>query len=293
MKVTLRPLVTSDTQWAGVKNYKNCYEEIGPYMTRGGGAYSGMLSDEDRERIGILLGKDLSVGSNVWHEFFIKTTGKDIIFDTEDPFDELRYLFCRGHKRVKESIFAHKATANFVLMNPEEESKKTNLFNKIKRNASAGFDKMTPEEMRKALRIFGKSAENLSPEVVENKLYDIVEGDPQGFLNKWTNNKTRETQYLIARAVSLNLLRKNKRHYTYGTDTVGHGIEEVITFLDDPKNQDIRFALQQGLEGKATIDKPIPEVKVEGLKEQPKQQLSMKPVAEVKQELQKRTKKDD
>ena len=293
MKVTLRPIVTSMTRWAGVKNYKNCYEEIGPYYTRSGSPYSGMLSEEDRVRIGEKLGKDLSLGSNEWHAFFIKTTGKDIIFDLEDPFDELRYLFCKGHKRVKESIFAHKATANFVLMNPEEESKKTNLFNKLKRNASSSFDKMTPEEMRKALRIFGKSAENLSPEVVENKLYDIVEGDPQGFLNKWTNNKTRETQFLVERSVSLNLIRKNKRHYTYGTDTIGHGLEEVIVYLDDPKNQDVRFILQNGIQGKGIIDKPIPEVKVEGLKSQPKQQLSMKPVAEVKEELQKRTKKDD
>lgn len=291
-KVTLRPLVTSDTSWAGVKNYKNCYEDIGPYFTRSGSVYRG-LTDDAAERLGKKLGRDLSQGSEFWATFYIKTTGKDIIFDLEDPFDELRYLYCKNHKRVKDSIFAHKATANFVMINPEEESKKTNLFNRLKRDAVVAFNKMTPEEMRKALRIFGKSAENLSPDVVENRLFDIVEGDPQGFLNKWANNKKRDTQYLIERAISLNLIRKNKRLYTYGTDTIGHGLEEVIDYLDDPKNQDVLFALQQGIEGKGVIDKPeLPKAKTESLKDQPKQQLSMIPVAQVKEELEKKSSRE-
>ena len=173
-------------------------------------------------------------------------------------------------------------------MNPEEESKKTNLFNKVKRQASMEFDKMTPQEMRKALRIYGKAAENLSPDVVENRLYEIVESDPQGFLDKWVNNQTRDTQYMIERAISLNILRKNKRMFTYGTDTVGYGLEEAIAFLDDPKNQDIRFAIQNGVEGKKVLDVPtIIKEDPQNVKSQPKQQLSMKPVAEVKEELMK------
>jgi len=287
MKVTLRPLVTSDRAWAGVIKYKNCYEDLAPYWTRSGNVYTG-LTPEDATRLGEKLGLDLSLGSDYWKDFFIRTTGKDLILDLEDALDELRYLFLKNHKRVKDSIFAHKATANFVLINQEEEAKKTNLFGKVKRQASSSFDKMTPEEMRKALRIFGKAAESLSPEVVENRLYEIVEGDPQGFLDKWTNNKNKETIYLIERAVSLNILRKNKRIYSYGTDTIGHGTEECVLYLDDPKNQDVRFALQMGVDGKAPIDKPsLPKVKQESLKDQPKQQLTLRPVAEVKEEISK------
>ena len=269
-KVILRPILTADTQWAGVKNYKNCYEDIGPYLTRSGVTYHGSdaFSKEDRLRLGEKLNKDLSPGSDYWDSFYIRTTGRDIILETEDPFDELRYLYCKNHRRVKDGIFSNKASANFVLINQDEESKKSNLFNRIKRKAMAAMDKMTTEEMRKALRIFGKSSENISAEVVENRLSDIVEGDPKGFLDKWVDNKSRDTQYLIERAISLNVIRKFKRVYSYGTDTIGHGLEETILFLDDPINQDVRFAIQNAIEGKSVIDKPeVPKVEVPSLKD--------------------------
>jgi len=290
MKVTLRPIITRDSEWAGVVKYKNCYEDIAPYFTRSGQIYTG-IEEGAAERLGKKLGLDLSRGSEFWQTFFIRTAGKDIILDLDDPMDELKYLFLKNHKRVKDSIFAHKATANFVLINQEEESRKTNLFNRVKRDAIVGFGKMTPDEMRKALRIFGKSAENASAEVVENRLFEIVEGDPQGFLDKWLNNTNREVQYIIERALSLNVIRKNKRIYSYGTDVIGNGLEDVINFLNDPKNQDIRFAIEEGIAGKTVIDKPVPVVETESLKDQPKQQLSMKPVSEVKEKLQKLTSK--
>lgn len=292
MKVILRPLVTADASWAGVKNYKNCYEDIGVYWTRHGQRYNGTLTEEDRERLGKAIGQDLSTGSDYWEHYFIRTSGKDIILETEEPMDEIKYLYLRGHKKVKDSIFTHKATANFVLVNQEEESKKTNLFNRVKRQAGREFDNMTTDEMRRALRIFGKSAENLKPDVVENRLYEIVEGDPQGFIEKWVNNKSRDTQYLVERAISLNILRKNKRLYTYGTDTIGHGLPEAVAYLEDPKNQDVLFAIQQGVEGKGVIDKePVKAREPLVVEEKGKQQLSMKPVAEVKEEIKKSSKK--
>lgn len=294
-KVILRPIITSDTQWAGVHKYKDWnYTDLGPYWTRSGRVYTG-LSEKDAERLGKKLGRDLSPNSDFWdgNQFYVRTTGRDLILDLEDPLDELKYLFLKNHKRVKDSIFKHKASADFVLINQEEESRKTNVFNRLKREAIREFDKMTPDEMRKALRIFGKSAENLSPEVVENRLFEIVEGDPEGFVNKWVNNENKETQYLIERAISMNIIRKNKRQYTYGTDTIGFGLEDSIAYLNDPKNQDVRFAIQAGIEGKTPMDKPTPKIEHESLKEQPKTQLSLRPVEEVKKELRKDSSKKD
>jgi hypothetical protein len=285
MKVTLRPL--AQDSWSGVVKYKNCYEDISKYYTRSGGIYTG-LSKEVADRLGEKLGRDLSQHSEFWDTFYIRTVGKDIILDLEDPMDELKYHFLRNHKRVKNSMLEHKATANFVLLNQEQESQRMNVFGRAKRKAGAELDKMTPEEMRKALRIFGKSAENMSPDVVENRLNEIIEGDPQGFLDKWVNNKSRETQYLIERAVSMNIIRKNKRLYNYGTDVIGHGLEETILYLDDPVNQDVRIAILQQIDGKLHIEQPVvgkgnrePLV----VEDKGKSVLSLTPVEEVKESI--------
>lgn len=289
MKVILRPLLKD--AWAGVIKYKNCYEDIKTYFTRSGALYTGLIEDEAK-RLGDKLGLDLSRGSEFWRDFYIRTYGKDVILDLDDPMDELRYLFLKNHRRVKEGLTTHKASANFVLINEEEESKKSNLHGRYKRDAIRAFDKLTVDEMRRALRLFGRSAEELSPEVVENRLFEIVEGDPEGFLNKWVNNPHKDIQYLIERAISLGVIRKNKRIYTYGTDTIGNGIEEVIAFLKDPMNQEVKEAIKLGVEGKKYIDKPpMPKVEEAKLNEQPKQQLSMKSVAEVKEELSKKSTK--
>lgn len=250
-KVILRPLEAE--AWSGVIKYKNCYEDLAPYFTRSGSIYTG-LTDEDSKRLGEKLGKDLNRGSDFWKTFFIRTMGKDLILNTDDPTDELKYLFLKNHKRVKNSIFEHKATANFVLIDQETESKKTNLFNRVKRDAITELGKMTTDEMKKALRLFGKASENLSPDVVENRLFEIVEANPDGFLNLWVNNKSRETQYIVERAVSLNIIRRNKTIYSYGSDIIGNSLEDTVLFLDNPANQEIRVAIMKQVDGKAIVD---------------------------------------
>jgi len=160
MKVILRPI--GGASWPqGVKKYRNCYEDIGPYFTRSGRIYTG-LSKLDEVRLGDLLAEDLNANSDFWKNYSIRTSGKDYYLDLEDAGDELKYLFLKNHKRVKGSFAERKATANFVLVNKDEEARKTNVYNRTKRQASSAFDDLTPDEMRKCLRLYGHNGDTLS-----------------------------------------------------------------------------------------------------------------------------------
>jgi hypothetical protein len=251
MIVVLRPI--GRKSWSGLIKYRNCYEDIGPYFTRSGRIYTG-LTPEDEVRIGALLGIDLRSSSEYWKEFFVRTSGKDLYLDTNDIHDELKYLFLKNHKRVKNSILENKASANFVLINKDEEAKRSNLYSKVKREAIKAFDDLTPEDMRKCLRIYGHNGDSMSNELVEKTLFDIVEGNPQGFVDKWVNNPYKETEALIERAIAKNIMRRNKNIYKYGTEIIGHNSGEVIGFLENPKNQDIKIAIMKQLESKTFID---------------------------------------
>jgi hypothetical protein len=251
MIVVLRPI--GRKTWSGLVKYRNCYEDIGPYFTRSGRIYTG-LTPEDETRIGTEIGADLRSSSDFWKDFFIRTAGKDLYLDTNDVHDELRYLFLKGHKRVKNSILENKASANFVLINKDEEARRSNLYSKIKRDAIKAFDSLTPEDMRKCLRIYGHNGDSMSNELVEKTLFDIVEGNPQGFVERWVNNPYKETEALIERAIAKNILRRNKNIYKYGTEIIGHNVGEVIGFLENIKNQDIKIAIMKQLESKATLD---------------------------------------
>lgn len=253
MKVVLRPIYTNT--WAGVKRYRGCYEDLAPYWTRSGSIYTGLTPD-DAERLGDKLSQDLAPTSEFWKTFYVRTSAKDLYLFTEDPMDELRYLFLKHHKNVKSSLTEYKAGARFVLLNETEEARKSNLFAKRKREAFRAFDEMTTDEMKKALRLYGHNGDSLPAEIVEKRLYDIIDGDPQSFLKKWVHNANRDTEALLERAISKNIIRRNKNLYKYGTDIIGRSLGEAVAFLDDKKNQDVRIVIMDAVDGKEIV-KPI------------------------------------
>lgn len=270
MIVILRPL--NKNRWSGLIKYKHCYEDVGPYFTRSGTIYTGLVEEEAKrleDKLGLDKGK-LGRASEYWTTFGVRTTDKDLYLNTDDPMDELKYLFLKNHKRVKNSLSEHKAGANFVLINKEEEAKKASVYNRAKRSAISEFDKLSPEDIRKALRIYGHNADSMTNEMAENRLFEIVEGNPESFLRQWVNNRDRDTHYIIEQAISKNIIRRNNRLFMYGTDKLGHGIEEVINFMDDPKNQDIRVAILKALDAKEYFDVKLPDDTPEAIVEEVK-----------------------
>lgn len=251
MIAILRPIKKEN--WSGLVRYRNCYEDIGSYYTRSGMIYTG-LTPNDEKRLGELLGGvNLAKGSDFWKNFFIRTYSSDIYLNLEDPNDELKYLFLKNHKRVKTSIFENKAGANFLLINKEEEAKKSNLINKVRRRAIKEFDTLTAEDIRKVLRLFGLNGDNMEPEVAENKLFEIVENNPQSFLDRWVDNNHRDTEVLVERAISMNIIRRNKNIYKFGSEVVGRSMVETVDFLEAPKNQDILISIMRNIESKVYI----------------------------------------
>jgi hypothetical protein len=242
MKVIVKTL--NKNLWAGTAQYKNCTTSLAPYFTRSGRIYTG-LSKEDEVRLGEKLRIDLSPTSPYWATFHIKLGVKDLILETSDPYEELKYIFLKGHKRVADGLADRKPTANYVIINEESEAKEENKRNQLKRRALRELDKLSIGDMRKCLRILGNKADEVSNEVVEQKLSNMVETDPFTFIEKWVDNKTKETEFLIQDAVAKNVIRKNKNVYKYGTDIIGHNLEATVDYLDNPTNQDLKFVITQ------------------------------------------------
>jgi hypothetical protein len=239
--------------WSGIIKYRNCHEDLSPYYTRSGRIYTG-LTTLDEERLGKALNIDLTSNSDYWKTFFIRTGSSDLYLNLEDPSDELKYLFLKHHKRVKSSLLERKATANFALINKDEEAKRDNIYNRLKRDAIKAFDSMSLTDMRKALRLFGESSEGVSSEVIENRLFSIVENNSEKFLERWVYNTSKETEALLEQAISANIIRRNKNIYKYGSDIIGSSKEDAINFLEDLKNQDIKIAIQKSIETKDYIN---------------------------------------
>lgn len=238
--------------WANVFKYKNCYDWIAPYFTRSGNRYTGLTEEEARtmeKKLGYPEGH-LAQHSKFWITYTIKISDKEITLDTDNPFEELQYMFLRNHRRVANSLSSIKPSTDWVLVNKDAEAVEANNLNRIRRNALKEFDKMSLEEMRQCLRIYGHKSDTISAELVENKLMGIIESNPSKFFTKWINNKVKNTEFIIEAAIAKNIIRKSKNIYYYGTDIIGHSLEDTIAHLDAPTNQDLKLAILKEIESK-------------------------------------------
>ena len=109
---------------------------------------------------------------------------------------------------------------------------------------------MSIEDMRKCLRLYGIKSDTLSNEMVEAKLSEQIESAPDKFITRWVENPNREMNFIIETAISKNIIRRNRSQYYFGTDMIGKGLEDVIAYLNDKKNQDIKLAIMNEIKSK-------------------------------------------
>lgn len=250
MEVIVR--MTKVDPWTGLIKWDNCFDYVGSYWTRSGSRYTGLSREKAKEleqKMGFNEGY-LDPTSPFWDTFAVKVGKKDTIINTDTAEGELQYLFLKGHKRVADGLKNISPSTDYVLINKDDEAVEINKASKIKRDAYKSFDKMTLDDMRKALRLYGVKSDTLSNEMVEARLSENIEKDPAKFLRIWQDNPNKEYNFIVEEAVAKNIIRKNRATYYFGTDVIGNGIDEVISFLKDKKNSDILAAIMNEIKSK-------------------------------------------
>lgn len=250
MEVIVR--MTKVNPWTGLIKWSNCFDYLSSYWTRSGSRYTGLTKEQARDletKLGFAEGQ-LDPMSPFWDTFAIKIGKKDLIINTDKPEGELQYLFLKKHKRVAEGIKSINPSTDYVLVDKDLEATEANKTNKVKRDAYRAFDKMNLEDMRKCLRLFGTKADTLSNEVVEARLNEFIEKDPAKFIRVWVENPNKEINFIIEEALGKNIIRKNRTSYYFGTDLIGNGIEDVIAYLKDKKNQEIYLTIVNEIKSK-------------------------------------------
>lgn len=231
--------------WIGLIKYKNCFDYIAPYYTRSGSIYTG-LTPEDEKYFEKALGYDeghLAKTSDFWQTFCVKVGTRTLLLDDSIPRQAMIIKFLSGHKRVATSLDKLDAGKDYLLINREAEAVEQNKQNKMRRDAIKEFDKLSLDQMRQCLRLFGMSADRMSNELVESTLFGLVDKQPKKFFDKWVNNKSKDTEYMIEQAIAKGVIRKDKTNYFYGTDLFATTLDEAIAYLDNKKNQDLKLAI--------------------------------------------------
>lgn len=238
--------------WAGLIKYKSCQDYIAPYFTRSGSIYTG-LTPEDEKYFEKALGYEdghLAKTSDFWTTFCVKVGARTVLLDDSIPRQALMIKFLSNHKRVATSLDKMDAGKDYLLINREAEAIEANKINKIRRDALKEFDKLTLDQMRKCLRLFGVRADNMSNELVESTLFNMVDKEPNKFFLKWVDNKSKDTEFLLETAIAKGIIRKDRTQYYYGSEMFADSLQEAIAYLDSKKNQDLKLSIINQIENK-------------------------------------------
>lgn len=173
-----------------------------------------------------------------------------MLLDDKFPRQEMIIKFLTGHKRVATSLDKTNASKDYLLINRQAEAIEQNKINKQRRDAIKEFDKLTLDQMRKCLRVYGIKSDNLSNELVESTLFNLVDKDPKKFFSVWVDNKHRDTEFLLESAIAKGVIRKDKTHYYYGSELFADSKNDAVAYLDAKKNQDLKLAIQNQVESK-------------------------------------------
>ena len=231
--------------WAGLLKYKHCFDYIAPYFTRSGSIYTGLTQEDERyfeKALGYPEGH-LAKTSEFWTTFCVKVGTRGLVLDDQFPLQALQIKFLSGHKRVATSLDKLSAGKDYLLINREAEAIQKNKQNSLRRDAIKAFDTLSLDDMRKCLRLFGIRSDNMSNELVESQMFDIVDKQPKRFLDKWVNNKKKDTEFILEEAIAKGVIRKDRTQYFYGTEMFADSLQDAIAYLDAKKNQDLKLSI--------------------------------------------------
>jgi len=241
--ITIKPI--KRPTWNGFMRFKNTKDSLGPMHDSTGTIVTGLTRDE-AEALGKILQKDLSPASKFWYEYRVIMTDKDKVLNLDNPEHELAYKFLLADKRVANSqeeydkgLFPY---ARYVIFDEEKAAREKNKEFTVKRKATVEFNKLSIDQMIDILKLYPGyvNLTSVKPDVVESTLFELLEKDPEKFLNL-VGDKKLDMKVFLKDLVANKILRKNKSAYYYGEDFLGHDEESTITFLEDPKHQSLKI----------------------------------------------------
>lgn len=240
----------------GLVSYPKSVTTIGCQLGSKGGYNTGLTEDEERyyEKALDLQPNQLNKHSKWWGDVFnveyairlnnTKTT--ELIMD--NPVNQLKYKVLLAHTDVANSeLEKSKPGVQFFIDDEELKAKeelKTLNFELEGMKLIIGF---TPDEKKGALRLFGKiGLDTMSEDVASSYLMQEMKRDPKKFFDIVTD-KEMKTKMFISELSERKILTRTGNMFKYGDDIIANSTPECVEYLNDPKNQSVRLALETKL----------------------------------------------
>lgn len=227
------------------------------------GGIANILTNEEKEALEKMTGQKLSVYGDFWTEFSVRLYKEDAknIFDMSDP---MGYISVKLLEACVDDV-AHswterhnKTSYQFAITREGEvyDEKKKAL--DVKKEAFKAYGRIEHDRSRllMVLKLLTNKpiSEDSKIDWIQGQVEEYLDREPKEFL-KIVDNPSFDTMALIQRGVENKVIIKKGNRYTTvdGLELADEGkapvYTNVVAFLENDKNQDIRTLLEARING--------------------------------------------
>lgn len=237
------------------------------------GRYQQVLTDDEQAYLEEIMGLEkgsLSIykkDHNFWDDDNVDGVSRvmlrkqDNFLDLSSPEDYIRYKILLANKdliapSLKELEDHPKATYQFVVVGPDDESKKARMTMSTTMMCYKEFGKIEEEKdilMYLVEMLDGRPlSEKTKLEVLQVKINEHIQADPKRVLKLLTDKGLR-TKVFIKSCVRESVIKKRGDFYytDAGVPLCENGQEPVLNvaaeYLDSPKHQELKFKMEEQL----------------------------------------------
>lgn len=197
---------------------------------------------------------------------------KENIFNFDDPFQELTFLWASLHPYIAPSLEDYKKgnakpSCQFYVCNPEAEAKLIYDENRIKDKCITSLGDASLDKRKMVARLLGLPiSENDKEEIVYNQLHDFITsgevkaGEYKGYRAVTLFNQIMElkdnaltTKDLIKQALTYGVYKKKNKAVFEGDNSIAEDEDALLKLLMSTKNQDDYLALEEKVNNKKGI----------------------------------------
>lgn len=249
---------------------------------RSTGQFVNILTDSEKDYLEAILGLEKNAMSvykkeeNFWDDSNpnginkVSLVKQDNYFDLSSPEDYIKYKILLANKEficksLKELQDRPKATYQFVLVSEEgqTEMNQLNMTNMMKAYKEFGKIESNVDILSLIIeQMTGKPFTAGRTQLVhlQTKVNDLIQGNNKMFLSIVTDPYL-ETYVLIKKGIESGVISKKNDLLYYRKDNLplcNHGEEATKSiaakYLNDPKNQDLRFTIEAEIKNKQIIN---------------------------------------
>ena len=242
---------------AGNMLAKSIKRFFAPLAKRGGGIMN-VLTNEEKEYLENVTGRNLSVYGDFWTEFSVKLGKEDSgnRLYLSNPNDYLAYCILRASSdEIAPSWKAReqKGTYVYAIVRESEiqDEKKSKL--DLKKDAFKLYGKLEDdrEKLISILQLVDNKLISADSKLtwLQGKVEEIVDTNPKKFLSI-VQDGSFETKSLINKGVTAGVILKKSNKYSTidGLELAEDGempsFDNAVRYLDSPKNQEVRSLIE-------------------------------------------------